>query len=79
MLMYGVKNLILKGYIDSNFQTDIDSRKSTSRSMFALNGGAIVWRSIKQDCIANSTMEAEYVVANFFRNDPPTDALTNVF
>lgn len=28
-----------------------------------MNGGAIVWRSIKQGCIADSTMEAEYVVA----------------
>ena len=30
---------------------------------FTLGGGAIGWRSIKQSCIANSTMEAEYVAA----------------
>ena len=29
--------------------------------MFTLGGGAIGWRSVKQFCIANSTMEAEYV------------------
>ena len=29
--------------------------------MFTLGGGAIGWRSVKQSCIANSTMEAEYV------------------
>ena len=63
MLVYGNKNLILTGYTDSDFQTNIDSRKSTSRSVFTLNGGAIVWRSIKQGCIANSTMEAEYVAS----------------
>ena len=29
-LMYGAKDLILTGYTDSDFQTDKDSRKSTS-------------------------------------------------
>ncbi|KAA0035875.1 retrovirus-related pol polyprotein from transposon tnt 1-94 [Cucumis melo var. makuwa] len=63
MLVYGAKDLILTGYTDSDFQTDKDSRKSTSRSMFTLNGEAVVWRSIKQGCIADSSMEAEYVAA----------------
>ncbi|KAA0061924.1 gag/pol protein [Cucumis melo var. makuwa] len=31
--------------------------------VFTLNGGAVVWRSIKHSCIADSTMEAEYVAA----------------
>ena len=31
--------------------------------MFTLNGGVIVWRSVKQSCISDSTMEAEYVAA----------------
>ncbi|TYK21783.1 gag/pol protein [Cucumis melo var. makuwa] len=39
------------------------ARKFTSGSIFTLNGGAVVWRSIKQSCIADSTMEAEYVTA----------------
>ena len=63
MLVYGAKNLILTGYTDSDFQTDKDSRKSTSGSVFTLCGGAIVWRSIKQGCVTDSTMEAEYVAA----------------
>ncbi|KAA0051523.1 gag/pol protein [Cucumis melo var. makuwa] len=54
MLMYGSKDLILTGYTDSNFQTNRDSRKSTSSSMFTLNGGAVVWRSIKQGSIVDS-------------------------
>ncbi|TYK00851.1 gag/pol protein [Cucumis melo var. makuwa] len=61
MLVYGSKVLILTGYTDSDFQTDKDVRKSISGSIFTLNGGAIVWRSIKQSCIADSTMEAKYV------------------
>ncbi|TYK19114.1 gag/pol protein [Cucumis melo var. makuwa] len=57
------KDLILTGYTDSDFQTDKDARKSTSGSVFILHRGSIVWRSIKQSCIVDSTMEAEYVAA----------------
>ena len=42
MLVYGAKDLILTGYTNSNFQTDRDSRKSTSRSVVTLNGVAVV-------------------------------------
>ncbi|KAL0549096.1 hypothetical protein IC582_013576 [Cucumis melo] len=61
MLVYGTKDLILTGYTDSDFQTEKDVRGSTSGSVFTLNGGVVVWRSVKQTCIANSTMEVEYV------------------
>ncbi|KAA0046971.1 gag/pol protein [Cucumis melo var. makuwa] len=40
-----------------------DSRKSTSGSVFTLKGGVVVWRSVKQGCIDDSTIEAEYVTA----------------
>ncbi|KAA0046983.1 gag/pol protein [Cucumis melo var. makuwa] len=63
MLVYGSNDMILTGYTDSDFQTDKDAKKSTSGSVFTLNGGAVVWRSIKQSCIADSTMEAENVAA----------------
>ncbi|KAI3451510.1 hypothetical protein Pfo_008175, partial [Paulownia fortunei] len=63
MLVYSAPELVAVGYTDSDFQADRDSRKSTSGSVFTLGGGAIVWRSIKQSCIADSTMEAEYVAA----------------
>ena len=32
-------------------------------SVFTLGGGAVVWRSVKQSSIADSTMEAEYIAA----------------
>ena len=63
MLVYRCENLILVGYIDSYFQLDLDFRKSTSGCVFTFGGGAISWRSIKKSCIADSTMEAEYVAA----------------
>jgi hypothetical protein len=64
MLVYSGDDLNLLGYTDSDFQGDRDSRKSTSGSVFTLGGGAVVWRSIKQSSIADSTMEAEYIAAS---------------
>ena len=63
MLIYRCEDLISIGYTDSDFQSDLDFRKSTSGCVFTLGGGAITWRSVKQSCIADSTMEAEYVAA----------------
>ena len=60
--MYSGDDLSITVYTDSNFQTDKDDQKSISRSLFTLGGGAVVWRSIKQNCFANSTIEVEYVV-----------------
>ena len=42
MFVYGAKDLILTRYIDSNFQTDKDSKKFTSKPVFTLNGGVVV-------------------------------------
>ena len=61
MLVYWCEDLIPIGYIDSDFQLDLDFRKSTSGCVFTSGGGAISWRSVKQSYIADSTMEAEYV------------------
>ena len=63
MLVYRFKDLIPISYTDSDFQSDLDFRKSTLGCVFTLGGGAITWRSVKQSCIADSTMEAEYVAA----------------
>ena len=64
MLVYSGSDLNFLGYTDFDFQADKDSRKSTSGSVFTLNGRAVVWRSIKQSSIADSTMEAEYIAAS---------------
>ena len=49
------------GYTDSDFQSDIESRKSTSGYVFTLGGRAVSWRSVKQSGTVDSTMEAEYI------------------
>ena len=51
------------GYIDSDFQSDKDSRNSTSGSMFALGGTVVVWRSVKQSSNIDSAMETEQIAA----------------
>ena len=61
MLVYQADSLVPLGYTNSYFQSDKDSRKSTSGYVFTLGSGAISWRSIKQSCIDDSTMEAKYV------------------
>lgn len=57
--MYLGMKLTPTGYID----LDLDSRKSTSGCMLTSNGRAIIWRSVKQSCMADCTKEAEYVAA----------------
>ncbi|CAH9115744.1 unnamed protein product [Cuscuta europaea] len=58
-----VKHFKLRGYTDSGWAGCIDDRKSTSGSVFDLGSGAITWISKKQDTIALSTSEAEYIAA----------------
>ncbi|KAJ9545928.1 hypothetical protein OSB04_025635 [Centaurea solstitialis] len=52
------------GYSNASFQTDRDDFRSQSGYVFTLNGGAISWKSSKQDTIADSTTEAEYIAAS---------------
>ena len=47
MLVYHSEDLIPIGYKNSDFQSDLDFRKSTSGCVFTLGGGAISWRSVK--------------------------------
>ncbi|KAK9036765.1 hypothetical protein V6N11_021693 [Hibiscus sabdariffa] len=64
-LVYGgEEELGIKGYIDTSFQTDKDDSRSQSGFVFCLNGGAVSWMSPKQDTVADSTTEAEYIAAS---------------
>ena len=64
-LVYGAEDeLVVRGYTDASFQTDKDDYRSQSGYVFCLNGGAISWKSSKQETIAGSTTEAEYITAS---------------
>ncbi|KAJ9561984.1 hypothetical protein OSB04_007144 [Centaurea solstitialis] len=52
------------GYSDASFYTDRDDFRSQSGYVFTLNGGPISLKSSKQDTIADSTTEAEYIAAS---------------
>ena len=63
-LVYGGSDLKLESYSDSSFQSDPDDNKSTSGYVFTLNGGAVSWKNSKQQTVADSTTEAEYIAAS---------------
>ncbi|KAK8523031.1 hypothetical protein V6N12_073742 [Hibiscus sabdariffa] len=64
-LVYGgEEKLRIMGYTDASFQTDKDDSRSQSGFVFCLNGGAVSWKSSKQDTVANSTTEVEYIAAS---------------
>ncbi|KAK3125126.1 hypothetical protein QOZ80_7BG0600470 [Eleusine coracana subsp. coracana] len=64
-LVYGgEEELVVNGYTDASFQTDKDDSRSQSGYVFCLNGGAVSWKSSKQDTVADSTTEAEYLAAS---------------
>ena len=57
-----VKEII--GYTDSDWANDNADRKSQGGHVFLCNGGAILWQSRKQDLVASSTTEAEYIACS---------------
>src|SRR3954463_754866 len=64
-LVYGGEDeLVVKGYTDASFQTDRDDFRSQSGYVFILNGGAVSWKSSKQETLVDSTTEAEYLASS---------------
>ena len=62
-LYYNCNNPLntLKGYCDSDWGGDINSRKSTSGFIFLYNNNLISWNSSLQKTVALSSCEAEYM------------------
>ena len=53
--------IVLEGFSDANWILDSNEMKSTNGYVFVLDGSAVSWKSIKQTCITQSTMEAEFI------------------
>ncbi|WVZ90383.1 hypothetical protein U9M48_036690 [Paspalum notatum var. saurae] len=60
----GEEELVVKGYTDAGFQTDKYDSRSQAGFAFCLNGGAVSWKSSKQDTVADFATEAEYIAAS---------------
>ncbi|GJZ19365.1 retrovirus-related pol polyprotein from transposon TNT 1-94 [Tanacetum coccineum] len=63
-LCFGDSDLIVKGYVDSDYAGDLDGSKSTTGYVFTLSGGTVSWVSKLQSVVAMSTTEAEYVLCS---------------
>jgi hypothetical protein len=61
--LYYEKNtmLDLKVYTDVDWAKNVDDRKTTCGEIFLLGRRLVSWTSKKQNCISQSTSEAEYV------------------
>lgn len=51
------------GYSDADFANDVETRRSTTGYVFLKNGAAITWSSQRQQTVALSTTEAEFMAA----------------
>ncbi|PNX60132.1 putative copia-type protein, partial [Trifolium pratense] len=65
---YGIKfcrsqNFKLQGYSDSDWAGSLDDMKSTSGYCFSSGSGIFSWCSKKQEIVAQSTTEAEFIAA----------------
>ena len=54
----------LQGYVDADWGSNPNGRKSQSGYLFTICGGVISWASKKQSVVALSSTEAEYIAAS---------------
>lgn len=61
-LCYGAtEDILVPGYLDSNYAGDIDSRRSMTGYVFTLGGFVVSWKATLQPTVTLSTTEAEYM------------------
>ena len=60
----GYRHDTLWGWVDSDWAADKETRRSHTGYVLMLNGGAISWKSRRQDSVSLSTSEAEYIAAS---------------
>ena len=63
-ITFSVGESILKSYTDEDFAGDVNKRRSTTGTIFMINGGAVAWSSQQQKCVALSVTEAENVAGS---------------
>lgn len=62
--LLGAQAREMLGFVDSDWASDPDSRRSIGGYVFLLNGAAISWKCGKQTCVAHSSAEGEFMAAS---------------
>lgn len=60
-LVYRKDSNEIEGFCDADWASDLDQRKSTTGYVFVMQGAAVSWASRRQQTIALSTTEAEFM------------------
>eukprot|EP00961_Rhodomonas_salina_P198187 2674014-Rhodomonas_salina.1 len=55
---------VLHAWVDSDYASDPDTRKSVTGYVLSMNGAPVSWKAKRQDCVTLSSAEAEYVAAS---------------
>ena len=63
ILCYGGSEFTVRGYVDSDFASNLEKRKSTIGYVFIIAGGVVNWVFKLQTVVVLSTIEAEYMAA----------------
>lgn len=58
-LCYGHGELSIQGYVDSDYASCVDTRRSTRGWIYTFVGATISWRSVLQDCTSVSTTQKQ--------------------
>ncbi|GJR82618.1 retrovirus-related pol polyprotein from transposon TNT 1-94 [Tanacetum coccineum] len=58
---FSIKEVVIEGFFDLDYEGCLDSGKSTRGYVFTVGGTAVSWMSKIQKCIAMSTTESEYM------------------
>jgi hypothetical protein len=64
-LTLGGHEILLSGYVDSDWSSDRDDRRSIAGYLYSLGAGAISWSSKKQPTVSTSSVEAEYMACSY--------------
>jgi hypothetical protein len=60
-LKFGKTEEGLAGYVDSDFDADLDKRRCLIGNVFTIRGCVVSWKAALQHVVAQSTTEIEYM------------------